>query len=229
MSPTTGLLLIQQIQPLITAAIGRGAVRTVGSEDKEEIIQDTLASAAALLDSAEAGEKTYTAGTIAFYALQAAKSGRRSTVKGRTDALCPGAALDGKAQTVSLDQPVTAATNPDESELTFHDCLAANMDSPDQEAGRRIDWDIVFPSLNTRETLVLRDAATGIKPSETATGQKVSRPRVTQLRRQIGARVANAWGTDDPIAGIAERPAWVRHVSVARECRASRYERQQQS
>ena len=215
-------MLIREVQPLITAAISRGSVKFVGSEDRAEIAQDVLATAARMVDRAEAGKKPYTAGTVAYYALQAAKSGRRSTYGGRTDALSPAAALDGHAQVASMDEPVTAANDDEDGTGTLHDCLASYRDGPDEEAARIIDWDEAAETMSSRELTVLCDAGQGINPGQTATDLGVSRPRLTQLRRKIAERVATAWGTDDPFTLVTGAPAWQRHIDVARERRACR-------
>jgi hypothetical protein len=229
MSPNAGMLLIHQIQPLILSAIGRGAVRTVGPEDRAEIVQDVLAMAARIVDSAEAAEKPYTASTVAYYALQAAKSGRRSTYGGRTDALSSAAALDGHAQVVSMDAPVTTANDAEDDAGSLHDILAVYKAGPDEEAGRKVDWDAAIDTMGSRERTVLGDAALGLNPSQTADALGVSRPRVTQLRRQVAKRVGTAWQTDDPLALATTVPAWQRHIDVARACRAGRAERMARS
>lgn len=228
MSPSAGMMLVQQIQPLILAAVGRGAVPLVGTEDTEELAQDTLAIAAAMLDSAEAAERPYTASTVAFYALQAAKGGRRSTYTGRSDVLCPAAGLDGSVQALSLDKPVAIGADVEDEAATLHDVLPVRREGPDQEAGRRIDWEEVCLVLNDRQSVVLRDAACGIGPSRTAEDLAVSRPRLTQLRRQIAKRVSDTWGATDPFADVTAVPGWQRHLSVAREQWACRAERARQ-
>ena len=70
MTTTAGQLLLNQIMPLIMAAIARGAVKPVGTEDPAELQAEGIALAAALLDSAEAKGKCVTAGNVAFYAIQ---------------------------------------------------------------------------------------------------------------------------------------------------------------
>ena len=225
MSQQAGMLLVHKIQPLIQAAIAKGAVRKVGSEDNEELVQDTTAYAAAMLERAEEAGRPYTPSSIAFYAVQAAKSGRRSNYKGRRDALCPAAALDGNVQTVSMDDPVHGAGTEDCSEFTLHDCLAADREGPAEKAGRRLDWEAVGADLNDRQAALLEDVVSGIPPSETAKTLGVSRPRVTQLRRQTAGRIADSWHTGDAIGLAMGVPGWVWNLNAARErlaCREAR-------
>jgi hypothetical protein len=53
MSPQAGSILLEQVVPRLRSAIPR-AVRCVGAEDHEELIQDGTAIAAKMLHNAEA-------------------------------------------------------------------------------------------------------------------------------------------------------------------------------
>lgn len=68
MPPETGALLLHEVVPRIRAAVPR-SVRTVGSEDHEELIQDTICMAARLYENAERAGKQVTPGNIAYYAI----------------------------------------------------------------------------------------------------------------------------------------------------------------
>jgi len=78
MSPQAGWLLQAEVVPRLRASIPRN-VHCVGSEDAEELIQDSIAIAAKMLHSAELAGKTVTAGNIAYYALQLIRSKVRLT------------------------------------------------------------------------------------------------------------------------------------------------------
>ena len=52
MTPETGALLLHEVAPRIRAAVPR-SIRTVGCEDHEELIQDTICMAARLYENAE--------------------------------------------------------------------------------------------------------------------------------------------------------------------------------
>ena len=103
MSPYAGSLLLQ-IMPLIKATILR-TIKTVGCEDHEEVVQDATAMAADMLDSSERKNKALIPKSVAYYAVQAAKNGRRSTYGGRSDAFSYAAHKDGRAVLVSMDEP----------------------------------------------------------------------------------------------------------------------------
>jgi hypothetical protein len=78
----------------------------IGTEDAAELIQDTIAHAAALLHRAEAAGKTVPASTVAFYAAQLTRAGRRSTSSGITDVMSPRTQLSGRTRLTSLDEPL---------------------------------------------------------------------------------------------------------------------------
>ena len=78
MSPAAGLVLVQEIAPRIQAAVPR-TVKPVGAEDFGEVVADTIAMAAKMVESCEAQGKPIYASSIAYFSIQAAKEGRRST------------------------------------------------------------------------------------------------------------------------------------------------------
>ncbi len=161
MSPTAGKMLVTQILPLITAAIAKGCVRSVGSEDFEELVQDCLASAAAFLDSAEARGKHVTASTLAFYALQRAKVGRRSTSSSSMDALGPMAQVQRRVSLQSFDAPMGQDADDGEAAPTLHEILAGSGEDPAVSAGRNVDWDELLVGMDSRRVEILRQTAEG--------------------------------------------------------------------
>ncbi len=52
MTAEAGMLLVDKIMPIIAATVPRVA-KPVGAEDARELVQDTLASAAQMVESAE--------------------------------------------------------------------------------------------------------------------------------------------------------------------------------
>lgn len=215
---------MNQIMPIIASAIARGAVKPVRAEDAVELQADCCAQAARILDAAEAKGKKVTAGNVGYYALQAMKHGRRFSSASRTDALGSATALDGNAHVVSMDEPHASPEEPD-TEMTLHDALADRRQGPDQAAGRELDWSAAHATLNDRERNVLQATAVGVQGAILAAELDVSRPRIVQIKREIGDRIKDAWQTDDPVRLVADDPAWCRHVAVARERRACRAER----
>jgi hypothetical protein len=96
MSPRTGQLLLDGVRPIIRASLAKGAVKTVGCEDLQELEADGMAQAANMLESAELAGKEVSASSVAFYALQALKSGRRYGCCGRSDVMSSATQIDGK-------------------------------------------------------------------------------------------------------------------------------------
>lgn len=204
MTTQAGLMLVTQIVPLIVGAIHRGAVRAVGCEDPQELVQDCTALAAQQLDAAERNGKTFTPGTIAFYAINNIKSGRRSTGSSTTDAMGVGTQMQGRVTLSSMDEPLG---QDGDSEFDLHDLLAARGEDPSCAVGRKLDWDLV--ELDDRQRGILRGTAAGMAVKEMAEQYHVTPARIVQLRQGTGDRIVDAWGD----AGLTDRtPAWKRMV-----------------
>jgi hypothetical protein len=221
MTTTAGLLLVNQVMPLIMAAIARGAVRPTGCEDTEELQAEGCALAAAMLDSAEARGKAVAPSSIAYYAVQALKSGCRSYGAGRQDALSPAAALDRSAKVQSMDEGIGSDENDPDHELTLHDCLAGQTEDADVAAARRLDWEPIMGTLDDRRRSILMATADGRGVNEIAAACKVSAPRVCQIRESIGEYIAGVWGGNG-LVDVARPSKWRRHVRAAAERRACR-------
>ena len=105
MSPQAGFILQAQIVPRLRSAIPK-AVHYIGSEDAEELVQDSIAMAAKLFHNAELANKKVSAGNIAYYTIQHIKSGRRSTGSSTADVLGSGTQLCGNTRLDSLEEVV---------------------------------------------------------------------------------------------------------------------------
>ena len=57
MSPKAGQILLDNVRPIIRASLARGAVKTVGCEDLQDLEQDALVQAANMIESAEQAGK----------------------------------------------------------------------------------------------------------------------------------------------------------------------------
>lgn len=220
MSPSAGLMLLQQIVPRLAAAIAKGAVKPVGCEDIEELQAEGVSIAAALLDSAEAKSKVVTPGNIVHYTMQAMKSGRRAGYAGRRDALCAAAALDGRVRLTSMDAEI-GDDKDDDDVVTLHDVLASQAESPDSCAARRLDWDQALDTMDARMQGVLRATAEGQGPGELALQYGVTAARVCQVKEAAAERIAACWG-GDPLTDAVKEPRWRKHVRVFQERRACR-------
>ncbi len=212
MSPAAGLVLVDQIMPIITATVPH-TVKPVGAEDHGEIIQDTLTMAAQMVESCEARGKAVIPNSVAYYAVQLAKTGRRSYGATRTDALCPAAQIDGNSTVASLDEAI-----PDQGEEgeTLHDMLAGPVEDPAQAAGRKLDWNEIMADLSDRDMAILEATVNGDQLNRLAVRMGVSAPRLTQIKREIGRRIKGRWG-DDALSDVTRMPLWACTINAGRE------------
>ena len=223
MSPKAGEMLMNSIIPIITAVIARGAVKSVGAEDQEELTADTVATAARMLHNVEASGRPFTASTVAYYALLQAKTGRRSTSGSRTDVLSPGCQLEGRCDVVSMDAQLGDPVDGEEP-MSFHDVIADRREDPAVAAARHMAWDGLLDRTGERERELLRMTAEGHSMSDIADHLGVSRPRITQMKREIAGTVVDCFG-DQVLAEIEKDPEWRRGLRVVSERRACRFAR----
>ena len=215
MSPTAQKLFMQEIYPIITASIAHGAVKPVGCEDREELVQDCLASAAQMLTACERSGKPLICKSTAYYALQRTKSGRRSTSANRTDALAPTTILDGNCTIVLMDAPV-GIEDVDGGQLTLGAMLAYHGDGPDTIAGRNIDWAGYMTDLDPRDTDIIRHTIIGRADTELARKFQISPPRITQRKRKIG-RILFKKSDGNVMRDAQAKPMWEGNLRALRE------------
>ena len=166
MSPRAGFVLLDQIAPRLRAAIP--AIKPVGSEDAEELLQDGLTMAAQLLHAVEVRGKQVTAGNIAYYVILHLKSGRRSQSASRSDVLNPATMLDSKSLALSLEEPV--GLNPDTGEtVALGEMLAGTHEDPATTAARNIDWAEFLDGHDERYTTLVQCAVSG-QPANSLNG-----------------------------------------------------------
>ncbi len=220
MSPVAGALLIDKIWPIIAATVPH-AVKPVGAEDHGELIQDTVTMAAQILQSCESRSRPIIPKSVAFYAIQLAKTGRRSYGSTRTDALCPAAQIDGNSTVASLDEVV-----PDHGEDgdTLHDMLAGPAEDPAQAAGRKLDWAGLMAGMGKRDLAVLEATVNGNQMDRLAAQLGISAPRVTQIKREIGRRIKDRWGAD-ALPNVTRMPLWAGTIKAGREQSLCQHER----
>lgn len=224
MSPAAGMVLLKQIVPLIARAVARGAVKPVGGEDQEELTAEGQALAAVMVDRLEAKGKVVAPSNIAYYALQALKSGRRSGYTGRMDAMCPAAMLDRAVQVDSMDAVVGADEDDSGHEMTLHDHLSSNGEDVDAAAARRLDWGEVMSRLDDRRQAILTAMVEGYGTNAIADQMKVSPPRVCQLKESLGQYVIDAWGGNG-IRDVTKPATWRSGLRAVAERHSGRYMR----
>ena len=222
MTAAAGLLLIDEIVPRIQAAVSK-CVKKVGAEDDDELTQDGAALAAAAIESCEARGQPLYANSIAFYTVQRLKSGRRSYGATRSDAMCPAAQLDGHSTLASLDEPIPGDGESD-GFTTLHDVLGNNEEDPSQQAARELDWEALMAGLDDRELAIVQTTINGGTLDRLARRFGISNPRLTQIKKALGQRIKQSWGTT-AIADATRAPAWHACLNASRELSRCRHER----
>lgn len=223
MSPRAGEMLLREVRPIIRATLARGAVKTVGCEDLEELEADGLAQAASMIEAAELAGKTVSASSVAYYTLQALRSGRRYGCASRTDAMSPATQLDGHAVMLSMDAPIAIDDLDDDDEITLHQCLAATGEDPAAQGSRELDWDAMLTSIGSSDRDLLLGTAAGVPGIEMAFRYNVTPARVTQRKRELGYRMKAELG-DTVLADCVRESPWEGHMRAYREKRACRYD-----
>jgi hypothetical protein len=107
MSPRSGWLLVNEILPRLRSVVPLVA-HCVGVEDPEELIGDATLHAARILHSAESRHKTVSASSVAFYAIEHTRSGRRSCGNSASDVHGAATQLKGRSRLESMEQVVAS-------------------------------------------------------------------------------------------------------------------------
>ena len=234
MSPELGDLLVCDVLPRLRAAAS--SVPAVGHEDREELVADMTATAAAMMDSAERAGKSFTAGNIAWFASRAARSGRRSTGSSRSCPLSPGAGLDGTVHLDHLDGDPrsgnpAASADPDEPGMTdtgLYDVVwvAGTVPSdPSEDAARNLDWHDFVATLPRNQRVAVLVLARGGTMREAGRLCGLCDSAACLLRKRVAAALLEFFGSDligRMMAGL--RPAWEPDLRASREhvaCRST--------
>jgi hypothetical protein len=218
------MMLVMQVMPLIAAAVAHGAVRSTGCEDAQELTAEGVGLAAKALESAERRGKAVPPQSVAYYALENLKQGRRSGYAGKADVMSAAATVCGRVSVRSLDEPMGVDGDDPTTQMTLHDTLADTVEDVDVAAARTLDWDLVLGRLDSRNKVMLTALAAGYGTGEIAARIKVSPPRVCQLKEDLAGYVVDSWGTN----GIAEASTptqWRAGLRAMAERRTARYER----
>jgi hypothetical protein len=212
MSPQAGWILQEEIVPRLRPATPRN-VNFVGSEDAEELIQDSICLAAKLLDNAERANKTVTPGNIAFYTILHMKSGRRSIGSSNSDVLGTGTQLNGRSTINYFDEPAMCE---DGEEFTLNDVLSVDAEDPSQIAARKMDWESFLIGLTTREKTVIEYLLAGKNISQAAVMFKVSPSTMQQCKNCLAIRILDYMGPDI-LQEIRRLPGWKNNLNANRE------------
>ena len=222
MSPKAGTTLLDQIAPRLRATIPYVVGRT-GSEDAEELLQDAVAIAAQMLHALEARGKEVTAKNVCYYVTLLMKVGRRSQSSNRTDALSPGAMLDGKSCPLSLEASIGVCSETGET-VTLGDLLAGTHEDPASAAARNIDWAEFLDGHDARYPAMLRCAVSG-QPMNSLGGKPgASNSALSARKRQLAGDIRAFMG-DAVLREVCGRPRWRADVEVEHERMRCRHDR----
>lgn len=221
MSPRAGFVLMDQIAPRLRAAVHH--VRPMGSEDAEELLQDAMVAAAQMLDSLEARGKEVSPGNVAYYVVKNMKSGRRSQSANRTDALSPGAMLDGKSCALSLEEAVGLCAETGET-IALGDLLAGAHEDPASAAARNIDWAEFLNEHDDRYTAMVRCAVSGQPMNKLKRKFRVSDSTLSTFKRNLAADIRETMGAD-VMEVVCRRPCWQAGIDAEWERQRCHHER----
>ena len=223
MSPNAGTMLVNEVVPRLRHTIPH-AIKPVGAEDHEELLQDATAMAARLLHNCEANGKTVTPGNIAYYTLLHTRSGRRFGYSGRSDALGSRTQLVGNSRVSAMEDPVGAADESSDEPVTLGDVLASEAEDPAETAARNLDWQAFIATLDEQALAVLRCMAGEIRLQDLATRYGLSRSAVQHWRNQLTELVRAFMGAD-VLVQLQRVPGWQENLRAFREQMACRMER----
>lgn len=211
-------MLVNEVLPRLRKAAH--SIPKIGSEDDEELIQDCTLQAARMMESAEKAGHPITAGNASYYAVKAARSGRRSYYTGRSDVLSPGCQIDGKARHDWLDLEI-------EMELgdvgSLHDVIApygyqGQECDPSEEAARNLDWKAFLANSPERYRIAVDVLLSGGTMREAGKRCGLKDSAALNLKRRIGADLLEFFGEEvirRLLHGVS--PNWESDLRMSRE------------
>jgi DNA-binding NarL/FixJ family response regulator len=224
MSPQASWILQEEVVPRLRSSIPR-AVRCVGAEDAEELIQDATLIAARMIIRAESLGKLgkITPGNFAYYTLQHCKAGRRSTGSSVVDVMASRTQLKGTTALLSLNE-VAAEDEGGADTFDLQDMIADGHEDPATIAARNLDWDSFLDQLSRIEKLVVEFLCAGRTLRDVSRKVGVSDSTMQTYRRKIAGKILEFMGTD-VLADIVRLPGWRIGLDCEREAQACRNDR----
>ena len=218
MSPRNSAMLVNEVVPRLRNGVRN--IPKVGHEDDEEIIQDCILQAARMMESAEQAGHPISAGNASYYALKAARSGRRSYYTGRSDVLHPSCQLDGRAQHDWLDTEIVFES----SEVgNLHDVISSHgyqghESDPSEEAARNLDWKAFLARSPERYRIAVDVLLSGGTMREVGQRCGLKDSAALNLKRRIGADLLEFFGEETIgrlLHGVS--PNWESDLRMSRE------------
>ena len=224
MSPYNCEMLTNEVIPRLRKSVN--SIPKVGCEDDDEIVQDATLQAARMMVAAEKAGQKYTGGNMAYFAVKAARSGRRSYYSGRSDVLHPGCQLDGNARFAWLDDEIELEMGEVGSlhDLVTDTCYHGQESDPAEEAGRNIDWQTFLAANPPRHRIAIEVLLEGGTMREAGKRCGLKDSGALNLKRRIAADLIEFFG-EDVIRRLLDgiRPEWESNLQAGRE-RGHRHE-----
>jgi Sigma-70, region 4 len=200
------------------------AVRCVGCEDAEELIQDATAMAAGIFHKAEAAGKTVAASSVAYYSIQHSKSGRRSVGNSCADVHGTATQLHGRTRLHSLEEVVASDEETGGEIFTFNDVLSSEQEDPSIRAASKLDWESFCAGLPERERVAVVLVAKGKTLRQAARYLGVSESSMQTSKRRLGMKILEFMGADIMVE-VRRRRQWRNSLEATREMQACRVQR----
>ena len=223
MSPQAGWLLVNEILPRLRSAVPQVA-HCVGAEDPEELIGDATLHAARILDSAESRGKTVSASSVAYFAIEHTRSGRRSVGNSCCDAMAAGTQLHGHSRLDSLEQVVASNEECGGEIWELHDVLSRDEEDPGTKAARKMDWSEFASALTERERAVINCIVEGRSLRGAAKSFRVCDSTMQGDRRNLAVKILEFFGLDI-LVEVRKFPRWKDDLMTSRERLTCKHER----
>jgi len=224
MSPQAGWILQEEVVPRLRSSIP-GAVKCVGAEDHEELIQDATVIAARMIIRAESRGKLgqISSGSFAYYALQHCKAGRRALGTNSVDVMATQTQLKGTTRLHSLSEVVSENEYGVEI-FELQDVISDDREDPATIAARKLDWDSFLDQLSRIEQLVVEFLSAGKTLRDVARKIGVCDSTMQTHRRKIAQKILEFMGAD-VLRDLAITPGWRINLDCERESKACRNDR----
>ncbi len=223
MSPRAGWLLVNEILPRLRSAVPLVA-HCVGAEDPEELIGDATLHAARILHSAEQRGKTVSASSVAYYAIEHTRSGRRSCGNSASDVHGAATQLKGRSRLESMEQVVASNEECGGEIWELHDVLSRDEEDPGTKAARKMDWSEFASALTERERAVINCIVEGRSLRDAAKSFRVCDSTMQGDKRKLAVKIQNYMGSDI-LVQIKKLPRWKDDIMTSRERLTCKHER----
>src|ERR1039457_635847 len=206
MSPRSGWLLVNEIVPRLRSVVPQVA-HCVGAEDPEELIGDATLHAARILHSAEARNKTVSASSVAYYAIEHTRSGRRSCGNSASDVHGAATQFKGRTRLESMEQVVASNEECGGEIWELHDVLSRDEEDPATKAARKMDWSEFASALTERERAAINCLVEGRSLRDVAKSFRVCDSTMQGDKRKLAVKILDFFGPDI-LVQVRKLPRW---------------------